>query len=248
MKKKFAIGLLLGIFLVSFALVGSARAIALGGGGGTTITMDSFVGTTLLMGDKVLGGIAASVGYVGTATPITLSNFTLTTFPTPANNPGFIMTSMPLAVVALGSQDLTMSFVVATLPTSGMLIDDVSVSMVGGVIPGVTGGPPTLASATIEENVYTANPILGGTLLGSISIGATGTSSVLSGSISFAPVSSIFVIKDISVNGDGINGGAANISQVIQQFSQVPVPVPPSVLFFAPGLLGLVGLRKRFFG
>jgi len=236
MKKKFAIGLLLGVFLTSFAMVGSA--------GATTITMDSFVGSTLLMGDKVLVGIAASVGYVGTATPIALSNFTLTTFPIPANNPGFTMTSMPLAVEALGSQDLTMSFVVATLPASGMLIDDVSVSMVGGVV----GPRPTLASATIEESVYTANPTLGGTLLGSMSIGATGTSSILSGSISFAPVSSIFVIKNISVNGDGTNGGAANISQVTQQFSQVPVPIPGSLLFFAPGLLGLLGLRKRFFG
>jgi hypothetical protein len=28
----------------------------------------------------------------------------------------------------------------------------------------------------------------------------------------------------------------------------VVVPVPPSVLFLAPGLLGLLGLRKRFFG
>jgi len=31
-------------------------------------------------------------------------------------------------------------------------------------------------------------------------------------------------------------------------FSGAAVPLPPAVLLFAPGLLGLVGLRKRFFG
>ena len=31
-------------------------------------------------------------------------------------------------------------------------------------------------------------------------------------------------------------------------FSGASVPLPPAALLFAPGLLGLVGLRKRFFG
>jgi len=231
MKKKILIALLLGISLSTFALVGGA--------GAATITLDQFVGSTLLMGDKVLAGVSASITDTGSATLIGLGDFSLTTFSLP-QNPGFIITA-PMEVEAFGEQDLKLSFVVSVLPGGG-LINDVSLNFVGGVYP-VTNPE---AAAAIVETVWTKNPILGGAFLGYISIGANGTSYTPFGSISFAPQPSIFVTKDISVNGDASYGGSAFISEITQQFSQVPVP--PSLLLFAPGLFGLVGLRKRFFG
>ena len=235
MKKKFVIGLLLSIFLASFGLVGSAGATAVS----STITLNTFVGSTLLMGDKALAGVSAVITDTGTATLIGLGDFSLTTFSQP-NNPGFIITA-PMQVEAFGEQDLKLSFVVTVLP-GGAPITDVSLNFVGGVFP--TSNPE--AAASIVETVWTKNPILGGAFLGYISIGANGTSYTPFGSVSFAPQKSIFVTKDISVNGDASYGGSAFISEITQQFSEVPVP--PSLLLFAPGLLGLVGLRKRFFG
>jgi len=235
MKKKFAVGLVLSIFLASFGLAGSAGATLLP----TTITLDQFTTTPVQMGDKVLTGISASIKDTGTATLLTLGNFTLTTFSVPYN-PGFIITG-GMSVSAYGEQDLKLSFTV-TVDPGGAPINDVSLGFVGGVYP--SSNPE--AAATIVENVWTKNPILGGSYLGSIVVGATGYSYTPAGSLTFAPRQSIFVTKDISVNGDNMAGGTAFISEITQQFSEVPVP--PSLLLFSPGLLGLVGLRKRFFG
>jgi len=39
-----------------------------------------------------------------------------------------------------------------------------------------------------------------------------------------------------------------DLSFAYELSATTPVPVPPSLMLFAPGLFGLVGLRKRFFG
>ncbi len=45
---------------------------------------------------------------------------------------------------------------------------------------------------------------------------------------------------------EGFNGGYVTSTSVNGTFAVSAVPVPPSMLLLAPGLLGLVGLRKRF--
>jgi choice-of-anchor C domain-containing protein len=51
-----------------------------------------------------------------------------------------------------------------------------------------------------------------------------------------------------SLDGSGTQGGLnyTYCGPVIAHVAAAPVPVPPSVLLLAPGLLGLVGMRKRF--
>jgi hypothetical protein len=49
----------------------------------------------------------------------------------------------------------------------------------------------------------------------------------------------------IFFGGGVVDGGAGTFA--MDNFGTVaPVPVPPSMLLLAPGLLGLVGVRKRF--
>ena len=63
----------------------------------------------------------------------------------------------------------------------------------------------------------------------------------------FAPVTEMWIVKDVVANG-GIagSGGSAHISEFYQTFSQVPEPGSLALLF--AGALGLVGFafRRRF--
>jgi hypothetical protein len=49
----------------------------------------------------------------------------------------------------------------------------------------------------------------------------------------------------LTLSTNGITSNAAALSSTV---STVPVPVPPSLMFFAPGLLSLIGIRKRLKG
>jgi len=217
MKNKCALGLLLSVFFACFAMVASAGA-----------TTYSFTSTEVVAGNPFAwqGALDAP-----TAVPMgdkTLSDVTLAT----------TLNAVPLSTQALGSQDATLAFVV-TAPTTAPIVD-VSLSFVGGILPKAASA----ASATVTEFVYTNSAKT--TLLGTLTVGETGLTFIPSAVVNFAPQTSIYVVKDMSVQGDGAPGAAAFISQVTQNFSEVPVP--PSVLLFAPGLLGLVGMRKRLRG
>ena len=227
MKKKFAIGLLLSIFLASFAMVGSAGATPLS-------LADVVTAGSITIGDKVFSGWTADSNSAGTASSFTAASITFVPLATPALDPGFELSGMPMSVGANGSQDLTLSYTVAVAP-GGALIKDASLSFVGGVL-----GVSPYASVQIIENVYTSN---GGTLLAQLVVGQSGPTDIVSATANFAPQSSIYVVKDIGVNGDGVAGGSAFVSQLTDRYSEVPVPA--SLLLFGPGLLGLVGIRKR---
>jgi len=226
MKKILATGLLLGVLFAPLAMVGSA--------GATTLADVVVPGLETLIGDKVFYDWEAAISYNAYAAPFALADITFVPLATPAFDPGFQLTGMPLAVQKLGLQDLTLSFTV----TGAYSIKDVSLSFVGGVL----GGPDTLASVQIVENVYDKK---GGTLLAHLMVGESGGTFIASAVATFAPQTSIYVVKDISLNGDGITGGAAAVSQVTERFSEIPLP--PAFLLLAPALFGIAGLRKRYF-
>jgi len=245
MKNKCALGLLLSVFFACFAMVASAGATTYSFTSTEVVAGNPFAWqgaldapTAVPMGDKTLSDVTLATTFNYYAAPITPAQFTLTTVGTPALDPGFVLNAVPLSTQALGSQDATLAFVV-TAPTTAPIVD-VSLSFVGGILPKAASA----ASATVTEFVYTNSAKT--TLLGTLTVGETGLTFIPSAVVNFAPQTSIYVVKDMSVQGDGAPGAAAFISQVTQNFSEVPVP--PSVLLFAPGLLGLVGMRKRLRG
>ncbi len=230
MKKKFAIGLLLSIFLASFAMVGSAGATPI------STLADALAQQPITIGDKVFSDWTASINYSHVwSASFTTGDVGFTAYATPANNPGFAL-ALPMSVQAQGFQDLLITYTVAVLPGYALIND---ASLAANV--SVTG--PT-ASATVTEDIYTNSTE--SVLLAQLKVYATGSSLKVFDHATFAPQSSIFVTKDINVQGDGINGNNAAISQVVDRYSEVPVP--PSVLLFGPGLLGLFGIRKRLKG
>ncbi len=229
MKKKIVLGALLVVFLVSFAMVGSAGATVI-----STLADVVSVGSVTI-GDKVFSGWTADVSYNHTwSASFTAGDVGFTAYALPANNPGFAL-ALPMSVQAQGFQDLLVTYTVMVLPGKPLIND---ASLAANV--SVTG--PT-ASATVTENIYTNSTE--SVLLAQLKVYATGTTLVTYAHAFFPPQGSIFVTKDINVQGDALNGNAAEISQLVDRYSEVPLP--GSILLFAPGLFGLLGFRRRFF-
>jgi hypothetical protein len=103
---------------------------------------------------------------------------------------------------------------------------------------------PTGCSAKVVETVY---DVVGGVKQtpAIATLTYTGKNDPVSLGGNYA---TLYITEQISVKG--VTGETAYIGGITNQFSEklAPVPVPPSLLLFAPGLLGLVGLRKKFFG
>ena len=253
MKKTLVTGLLFSLFLACFAMAGSAGATTYGFSStsigqytaqGTLMSAAHGPVTSVPMGDKTLSNVILTTSYNANAAAISPAGFNLTTNSTPALDPGFTMTT-PLSVGPGGSQDATFVSIVTVNPGSP-LITQLSLTLNAGITPATSGS--TEASATVIERVFT-NP--GGILLGTMTAGLAGS---LGGGIYVVPasygilnlatpVSSVCIVKDLNVQGDGAPGATAFINSVTEGFSEVPVP--PSILLFAPGLLGVAGIRKR---
>ena len=77
MRKKFVLGLLLSVFLASFAMVGSAGATSLG---------DVVAAGSITIGDKVFSGWTADPNWNYYAAPFSADNITFIALPTPAND------------------------------------------------------------------------------------------------------------------------------------------------------------------
>ncbi len=172
MKKKFALGLLLSIFLVSFAMVGSA--------GATISTLaDVIAAGTVPIGDKVFSGWTADISYNHTwSASFMTGDVGFTPFALPANDPGYQL-ALPLAVQAQGFQDLLLTYTVSVV-RGYPLINDASLA----ANVSVTG--PT-ASATVTENIYTDSTE--SVLLAQLKVYATGAMLVPYAVATFAPQS-----------------------------------------------------------
>jgi hypothetical protein len=117
--------------------------------------------------------------------------------------------------------------------TSCTGIDDL-VLTIGGASP---GGPGGFVIVSETSSVLTA----------SLQDGTDGSTTTLSDMGTFAPVSSVTVMKDIEVNG-ATTGLPTQVSDVSNLFSTTSAVPEPSTLFLCMGLLGLVPVARRKFG
>jgi hypothetical protein len=182
-------------------------------------------------------GVYTSVG------PLTFSNFTYTASSVPtgsapssstinvnpfsvSNENGFSLNGT-LSAPAGTLVDLTITYVVTA--AAGQKIDDALLITTGGNFGG-TG------SYTVDE-----------TLVNASTFAPVGTLSAYTGkavdTTTFAPVTSIFVTKDIYLSGGSLG---VSLSAITEGFSTSAVPEPTSIALLGIGMTGFLAFRRLF--
>jgi len=161
------------------------------------------------------GTIPTTPGSIG-VTPITT-----------LGNEGFNFNPAILVVGGFNVQDVALDFDVTGL--NGRLLTDLSLSFNGSA----TGTGLASFSETVTGASFPGGPTIGLTSGGNTSASVNFTT----------PVSSIHVVKDIGVQSGSF--GTGSISQVINQFSNVPEPAALTLLSIGLTSLLAFGVRRK---
>jgi hypothetical protein len=100
-------------------------------------------------------------------------------------------------------------------------------------------------SATVTEHVYTNSTET--TKLATLTVAVT-ESGIFQTTSGILPsyYKSLYIVEDFTVNGGDPLTGVSGMHYLENQFSDPPVPLPPTLLLFAPGLVGLAAMKRRF--
>ena len=200
--------------LLLMALLAGTAPLGMAGSCGVG-TLATYIGTTC----SIDGVTFSKFGYTGTgsggAHAIPASGISVT-----PSGVGFEFTA-PWNVGPNEELDSAISY------TASGNLSDLILSMGGFFFTG--GGSASVAETTNVPGVDVA-----------VFSNAFGTRSF--DSISFAPVSSISVIKDIAVNG---HNGSTAVSVVFNQFNGSGTPEPASMFLMGTGLVGLALFMRR---
>jgi len=213
--------------LVVGVLLGQANAGLL-----YSTTVANWLQSGFTVGDKQfskLGGWQTT----GNAVPPLTNNITVN-FSTSDSNPNLYYVDYVGAFDAVGTQTLDVNWDYS-VTTAGPWIKDASMALMNWDSPG-TG------RIVWSENVWAGTDTTG-TYLGQMSITDDVPPGVFSKELTFAPVSSVYVRKNLALSSSGDSSNYAHLSGMRQDFSQVPEA--STCLLFGLGLAGM-GLIRRF--
>jgi hypothetical protein len=220
-KNKFVVDLLLTIFLASFVLVGNAEAVTLG-------DLISTPGAAITIGTETFSDFGCSSG-LGTSDVAVLPVNTL------PGGPGLEFLSSGVLYTSLTNVET--SFSIQVPKSTPMAINNVFLGF--SALIGNNG------SATVTEHVYTNSTET--TKLATLTVAVT-ESGIFQTTSGILPsyYKSLYIVEDFTVNGGDPLTGVSGMHYLENQFSDPPVPLPPTLLLFAPGLVGLAAMKRRF--
>lgn len=193
-------------------------------------SLATYVATTFTCGDLTFSGLTYSPSG---SNQIPVGDVSVT-FVTEGGESG-LQFNAPFGAAPGGSSDADIVFTATC--NDNCAITDLDLT-VGGL--NISPGGLALVSET--------SPVLSGLPSGGLAAGSTGSTTILSDSDTFSPVTSLTVTKDILVFG-GTSGLGSQVSNVQNLFSTNMTTVPePSTIFLCAGLLGLLPLARRKFG
>ncbi|MGD0488365.1 MAG: hypothetical protein ABSB94_14350 [Syntrophorhabdales bacterium] len=223
MKKKFAVDLLLTIVLASFVLVGSAGAVTLGdliNTPGAAITIDN-----------------QTFSDFGCSSALGTSAINVLPVDAPSGGPGLAFVNSGL--VYTSAQNIETSFSVQVPTSVPMAINNVLLGF--SALIGSNG------SATVTEYVYANSTERTELATVTLTVTQSGTYQAASGVLP-SYYKSLYIVDNITMNAGDALAGVSGMHYLQNNFSDPPppVPLPPALLLFGPGLAGLVAIRRRF--
>jgi hypothetical protein len=181
------------------------------------------------IGDKTFSDFTYSMSATG-ATPVPASDVTVTTIDNGTSAIGFLF-GVSLNAGVGQTNDIGIGYTV-----TGLDIDDATVTMAG-----LAAGPG--ASNSIAETICPGGVIAGCSSSLPLSVyNIVGGPSKTTDTVTFSPVDTLGVLKDVSVVG---GSGLASISLFTDTVSQNPVPEPGFYGLLAGGLGAVVMFARR---
>jgi hypothetical protein len=197
-----------------------------------TTTVAQWLQSGFTAGDKQFSKLG-SWNVTGNALPPANDQITVQ-ISTPDSNPYLYYVDYIGSFDTVGTQGLDVNWDYS-VTTAGPWIKDCSMALMNWSSPG-TG------RIVWSENVWAGTDTTG-PYLGEMSVTDDVPPGVFSKELTFAPVSSVYVRKNLSLNSTGDSSNYAHLSGMRQDFSQVPEA--STCLLFGLGLAGM-GLIRRF--